>query len=521
MTARPEPGAFAPEGFLDHQERKGLLRFIVCGSVDHGKSTLIGRLLYEAGLLFVDQLDALDHDSRHHGMLGEERDFSLVLDGLAAEREQRITIDVAYRFFSTARRKFIVADAPGHEQYTRNMATAASTADIALLLVSADTGLTRQTRRHALIVSTLGVRRFVIAVNKMDLVGWSRSKFCALKAEFRAFAKDIEVDDIVFIPVAARTGDNIIARPRHMTWYRGPTLLEHLEKLEVAPRGRPTAFRMPVQCVIRPDPNFRGYGGLIGGGSVRPGMPVQILPSGQRTHISRIVTADGDLALAIAGQAVTLTFMDEVDASRGDVIAEVGRPAPVTKRFAARLVWTGHDALIPGRAYLLKLAASTVYATIERPFLVVDLDTHRYAAADGIRTNDIASITVQLDRPLALDRYVSNKDTGSFILIDPETDDTVAMGIVEATHADGNRSVVLPKTTTFTDLIRATETHGRSLTKAVSWRAAGSLDTFVVAILITGSSRVAGSVALAEILTKTLIYYLHERAWAAIRWGKR
>jgi sulfate adenylyltransferase large subunit len=520
MTARPEPAVFAPEDFLVHQESKSLLRFIVCGSVDHGKSTLIGRLLYEAGLLFVDQLDALDRDSRHHGTQGEERDFALVLDGLVAEREQKITIDVAYRFFSTARRKFIVADAPGHEQYTRNMATGTSTADVALLLVSADTGLTRQTRRHALIVSTLGVRHFVVAINKMDLVGWSRSKFSELKAEFRAFAKDLDVDDIVFIPVGARSGDNIIARPRHMTWYRGPTLLEHLEKVEVAPRSGPSAFRMPVQCVIRPDPNFRGYCGLIAGGAVRPGMPVQILPSGQRTHVDRIVTADGDLAQAIAGQAVTLTFLDEIDASRGDVIAEVGRPAPVTKRFSARVVWIGQDALVPGRPYLLKLAASTVYATIEPPLLVVDLDTRRYAAADHVRTNDIGSVTVQLDRPVAADRYATNKDTGSFILIDPESNDTVGMGIVEVTHPGENRCVV-PKANPLTDLIRATETHGRSLAKAISWRATGSLDTFVVAVLITGSSKVAGSVALAEILTKTLIYYFHERVWAVITWGKR
>jgi sulfate adenylyltransferase large subunit len=401
------------------------------------------------------------------------------------------------------------------------MATGASTADIALLLVSADTGLTRQTKRHALIVSTLGVRHFVVAVNKMDLVGWSRSKFSALKAEFRAFAKDIEVDDIVFIPVGARTGDNITARPRHMTWYRGPTLLEHLEKVEVARPARHSAFRMPVQCVIRPDSNFRGYCGLIAGGTVRPGMPVQILPSRQRTHIERIVTADGDLRLAIAGQAVTLTFMDEIDASRGDVIADVGRPAPVTRRFSARVVWIGQDALIPSRPYLLKLAASTVYATLEPPMLVVDLDTRKYGPTDGLRTNDIGSVTVQLDRLLTLDRYASNKETGSFILIDPESNDTVGMGIVDVTHHDGNRCVVVPKATTLTDLVRATETHGRSFVKAISWRATGSLDTFIVAVLITGSSKVAGSVALAEIMTKTVIYYLHERAWAAIRWGKR
>jgi len=247
---------------------------------------------------------------------------------------------------------------------------------------------------------------------------------------------------------------------------------------------------------------------------------VQILPSGQRTHVDRIVTADGDLAQAVAGQSVTLTFLDEIDASRGDVIAEVGRPAPVTKRFRARVVWMGQDALVPGRPYLLKLAASTVYATIEPPLLVVDLDTRRYAAADHIRTNDIGSVTVQLDRPVALDRYATNKNTGSFILIDPESNDTVGMGIVEVTNPGENRCVV-PRANALTDLLRATETHGRSLAKAISWRATGSLDTFIVAVLITGSSKVAASVALGEILTKTLIYYVHERVWAAITWGKR
>jgi sulfate adenylyltransferase subunit 1 (EFTu-like GTPase family)/uncharacterized membrane protein len=305
-----------------------------------------------------------------------------------------------------------------------------------------------------------------------------------------------------------------------MTWYRGPTLLEHLEKVEVARPARHSAFRMPVQCVIRPDAKFRGYSGLVAGGAVRPGMPVQILPSGQRTHIERIVTADGDLPLAIVGQAVTLTFMDEIDSSRGDVVAEVGRPAPVTKRFSARVVWIGEDALVPSRPYLLKLAASTVYATIEPSLLVVDLDTRRYAAADRIGTNDIGSVTVQLDRPIAIDRYASNRDTGSFILIDPESNDTVGMGIVDVTHPSENRYVV-PNTTALIDLIRATESHRRSVAKAISWRATGSLDTFIVAVLITGSSKVAGSVALAEVLTKTLIYYFHERIWAVIPWGRR
>ena len=286
MNAQPNPPLFDADEFAACHEHKSLLRFIVCGSVDHGKSTLIGRLLYESGLVLADQLEALEHESRRYGTQGEERDFALLLDGLAAEREQKITIDVAYRFFTTARRKFIVADAPGHEQYTRNMATGASTADLALLLVSAADGLTRQTRRHALIVSTLGVRRFVVVINKMDLVGWSHSRFAALQAEFRAFARDLQVDDIVFVPVAARDGDNLASRTRRMPWYRGPSLLEYLETVEVTPI-RTSPFRMPVQSVNRPDFRFRGYCGLIASGDVCPGMPVCVLPSGQRTHVAR------------------------------------------------------------------------------------------------------------------------------------------------------------------------------------------------------------------------------------------
>src|ERR1700686_3300238 len=281
MTARPEPAVFAPEDFLVDQESKSLLRFIVCGSVDHGKSTLIGRLLYEAGLLFVDQLDALDRDSRNHGTQGEDRDFALVLDGLVAEREQKITIDVAYRFFSTVRRKFIVADAPGHEQYTRNMATGASTADLAVLLVSAADGLTPQTRRHALIVAPLGVRRIVVAINKMDVVAWSQSRFASLEAEFRNFARHLELDELVFIPLSARDGDNLVFRSQRMRWYDGPSLLEFLEMVEIIPHQQHSDFRMPIQWVNRPDSQFRGYCGLVATGEAYPGTPVQLLPSGQ------------------------------------------------------------------------------------------------------------------------------------------------------------------------------------------------------------------------------------------------
>jgi sulfate adenylyltransferase large subunit len=521
MNVHPEPTLFDADEFLLQQERKSQLRFIVCGSVDHGKSTLIGRLLYEAGLLFADQLDALDHDSRRHGTQGDELDFALLLDGLAAEREQKITIDVAYRFFSTVRRKFIVADAPGHEQYTRNMATGASTADLALLLVSAADGLTLQTKRHAVIVSTLGVRRFVVAVNKMDLIDWSESRFVAIEAELRALAKSLDVDDIVCIPLSARDGDNVVFRSERMPWYRGPTLLEHLEEVECAAKPPLSPFRMPIQWVNRPDSAFRGYCGQIASGDVYPGMAVQVMPSGQYTRIRRIVTADGDLAHAVAGAAVALTFADEVDASRGDMAAGISPSAPITNRLRSRIVWVGKDALIPGRPYLLKLATATAKATVEPNLGLIDLETQRATPADRLVANDIGTAIVALDRLVAVDRYADCRETGSFILIDPESFDTIGMGIVEATHPDEIDRQRAPSATNLCDIMRTTESHARSIAKAISWRATGSIDTFIVAAIITGSSSLAGGVALAEVLTKTALYYLHERVWALIRWGKR
>jgi sulfate adenylyltransferase large subunit len=481
---------------------------------------LIGRLLYEAGILCVDQLDALDRDSLRHGTQGEDRDFALLLDGLAAEREQKITIDVAYRFFATERRKYIVADAPGHEQYTRNMATGASTADLALLLVSASDGLTRQTRRHALIVSTLGVRRFVVAVNKMDLIDWSESKFAAFEAEIRAFLRNLDVNNVAFIPIAARDGDNIVFRSQRMRWYHGPALLEYLEEVEIATRPQTAAFRMPVQWVNRPDPTFRGYCGLIGSGDVYPGMPVQILPGGQWTHIKRIVTAEGDLASASAGRAVALTLSDEIDASRGDIIADVCPSVPTTDRLLARIVWSSEEPLVLGRPYLFKLAAATVKATVESGLRIIDLETLETVPADGLAANAIGTAVVTLDRVIAVDRYADCRDTGSFILIDPESFDTVGMGIVEAGQLKEERALTR-KTSRLADLVRTTETHTRSIAKAISWRATGSLDTFVLAVLITGSATLAGGVALAEVLTKTGLYYVHERIWSMIPWGRR
>jgi sulfate adenylyltransferase large subunit len=519
MNIQVHPALFDADEFVVRQECKSLLRFIVCGSVDHGKSTLIGRLLYESGLVLADQLEALAHESRRYGTQGEEPDFALLLDGLAAEREQKITIDVAYRFFTTAQRKFIVADAPGHEQYTRNMATGASTADLALLLVSAADGLTRQTRRHAQIVSTLGVRQFVVVINKMDLVGWSQSRFTAIETEFRDFARDLQVDNIVFVPLAARDGDNITSRSQRMPWYQGPSLLEYLETVEVVP-VRASAFRMPVQWVNRPDSRFRGYCGLIASGDVHPGMPVQVLPSGQRTHVARVVTMDGDLAYGRASQAVTLTLSDEIDASRGDLLVSADAPAPVNDRFGARLVAIGTEALIPGHAYLLKLAAATVKARIEHGLQVIDLETHRYRAAGNVAVNDISTAVIALDRPLAFDLYADCQETGSFILIDPESCDTVGLGIVETiepvrAHSSTRTGLWV------SGLMRTTETHWRSVAKAISWRATGSLDTFLIAAVITGSVAIAGGVALTEILTKTALYYVHERLWALVAWGRR
>jgi sulfate adenylyltransferase large subunit len=524
VHAQPAEAQFAAP--LQQQERKSLLRFIACGSVDHGKSTLIGRLLYESGQVFDDQLDALASDSRKFGTQGDDLDFSLLLDGLSAEREQNITIDVAYRFFATARRKFIVIDAPGHEEYTANMATGASVADLALVLVAANEGLTRQTKRHLVILSMLGLRHVALAVNKMDRVGWSRDAFAALEAAFRELAADLGFIDVACIPIAAKSGDNVASRSEHMPWYDGPALLGYLEAAEPAPSSDFDLFRMPIQWVNRPDPDFRGYSGLIAGGEVRVGMPVTIFPAGRTTRIARIVTFDGDQVRASAGRSVTLTFTDQVDASRGDVVAEAERPPTVSERIRVRIFWMTGRPLAAGQSYLFKRATSTVTANVEAGLSIIDLDTRRTVEADAIGPNEVGHGTLKLDRAIAVDRYDDCRDTGSFILIDPETCDTVGMGCVEDIAPPRRRSwrpTWLRRRTggAGNKLTRWTETHARSLVKAVSWRATGSLDTFVVTFVISGSTKLAGSVAVTEILTKIVIYYGHERLWALVPWGKR
>jgi bifunctional enzyme CysN/CysC len=422
--------------WLAEQEHKELLRFITCGSVDDGKSTLIGRLLYETKQIFDDQLAALESDSKRHGTQGEKIDFALLVDGLAAEREQGITIDVAYRFFSSEKRKFIVADTPGHEQYTRNMVTGASTADLAVLLVDARKGVLTQTRRHSYLAKLVGIRRLVLAVTKMDLVDYDQGAFDAICADYRAFATEIGIDNWVPIPVSGLNGDNIIHRSQATAWYDGPTLLEHLDTVELdASADAHKAFRMPVQWVNRPNLNFRGFSGQIASGIVGPGAEVRILPSGRVTRIDRVVTMDGDLDQAAAGQSVTVTFADEVDCSRGDVIAAAVDPPQVADQFEATVVWMADEEMLPGRGYWLKVGTQTVTATVQHPKYKVNVNTLEHLAAQTLELNEIGIAEISTDREIVFEPYAAegsspNRALGGFILIDKLTNATVACGML-------------------------------------------------------------------------------------------
>jgi bifunctional enzyme CysN/CysC len=418
------------EQYLDSHRYKTLLRFITCGSVDDGKSTLIGRLLYESHLVFEDHLAALEADSAKVGTQGGDLDFALLLDGLSAEREQGITIDVAYRFFSTERRKFIVADTPGHEQYTRNMVTGASTADLAVILIDARKGVLTQTRRHSYLVSLLGIDRVVVAINKMDLVDYSHDVFEAIESEYRDFAGQIGLDEITCIPLSALKGDNIVEPSGNTPWYHGPTLLGFLETVPVDDEAASGPLRMPVQWVNRPDHDFRGFSGRIVGGRVQPGDEIRVLPAGTKSTVDRIVTMDGDLEEAIAGQSVTLTLADEIDASRGDVICAADSPAEVADQFEAHLIWMHEDAMLPGRPYQLKIGTRTVGATIGHPKYRVDVNNLDHLAAATLGLNEIGVCNLSLDRPIPFDAYADNRDTGGFIVIDKLTNVTVGAGLL-------------------------------------------------------------------------------------------
>jgi bifunctional enzyme CysN/CysC len=418
------------DAYLAAHETKSLLRFITCGSVDDGKSTLIGRLLYDSKMIFEDQLAALSADSVRHGTQGGDIDFALLVDGLAAEREQGITIDVAYRFFSTDRRKFIVADTPGHEQYTRNMVTGASTADLAVILVDARQGVLTQTRRHSYLVGLLGIRHVVLAVNKMDLVGYDAGRFDAIVDAYRDFAGRVGLHDVAAIPISGLKGDNIALRSAAMSWYAGPTLIEHLETVPVDEADAGGAFRFPVQWVNRPNLDFRGYAGLIAAGTVRPGDRVRVLPSGREAAVARIVAFDGDLPQATAGQSVTLTLDRELDVSRGDMIAGADAPAEVADQFETTLIWMADEPLLAGRPYWLKLGTKTVSATVTEIKYQVNVNSLEKLPAKTLALNAIGVCNLQTDQPLAFDPYEANRDTGGFILIDRLTNATVGAGLI-------------------------------------------------------------------------------------------
>ncbi|WP_044560483.1 sulfate adenylyltransferase subunit CysN [Azospirillum sp. B4] len=427
-----EAGVSEIERYLAAQQSKSLLRFITCGSVDDGKSTLIGRLLYDSKMLFEDQLAALEADSRKVGTQGGDLDFALLVDGLSAEREQGITIDVAYRFFNTDRRKFIVADTPGHEQYTRNMVTGASTADLAIILIDARKGVLPQTRRHSFLVSLLGIRKIVLAVNKMDLMAYDQAVFERVVAEYRAFARQLDLTDIQAIPLSALKGDNVTTQTDAMPWYQGPTLIGHLETVEVADVRASQAFRLPVQWVNRPNLDFRGYAGTIAAGTVRPGDRVRVLPSGQESRVARIVTHDGNLDVAVAGQSVTITLADEIDISRGDIISSLDEAAEVADQMEATLVWMSEAPLLPGRPYILKLGAKSVPATVATLKHKINVNTLEQLATKTLSLNEVGLATLSLDQAVAFDVYRHNRDTGGFILIDRLTNETVAAGLIRS-----------------------------------------------------------------------------------------
>jgi bifunctional enzyme CysN/CysC len=428
------------KSWLAAQEKKGLLRFITCGSVDDGKSTLIGRLLYETRQIFDDQLAALEADSKRHGTQGQSMDFALLVDGLSAEREQGITIDVAYRYFSSDKRKFIVADTPGHEQYTRNMVTGASTAELAVLLVDARKGVLTQTRRHSYLAKLLGIRRVVLAINKMDLVDYDQGAFDAIAAEYRAFAETIGIADWVAIPVSGLKGDNIVSRSQAMAWFEGPSLLDHLDSVPLdAAADEAKPMRMPVQSVIRPNQDFRGFAGQIASGTMRSGEEVRVLPSGRTSRVARIVSADGDMDQAVAGQSVTVTFDDAIDCSRGDVIAAAAKPPEAADQFEATIVWMDEQELLPGRGYWLKIGTRTVTATVHEPKYEINVNSLEHLAAKTLGLNGIGVAEIATDSEIVFEPYdeggtnpdrARNSVLGGFILIDKLTNATVACGML-------------------------------------------------------------------------------------------
>jgi bifunctional enzyme CysN/CysC len=417
--------------YLELQEHKSFLRYITCGSVDDGKSTLIGRLLYDSQMIYDDQLAAIKKDSKTSGTQGDNIDLALLVDGLAAEREQGITIDVAYRFFSTDKRKFIVADTPGHEQYTRNMATGASTADLAILLIDARYGVQVQTRRHAFIASLLGIRHVVVAVNKMDLVEFSESRFAEIEADFALLRDSLDFQNTLCIPMSALDGDNVTKKSERMAWYAGPTLLTELESVDVGLKTDDVGFRLPVQWVNRPNLDFRGFSGTIANGSIHPGDDVINIPSGKRSKVKSIVTRNGELAEAGTNQAITLTLVDEIDVSRGDVICGIDHPVEQSDQFAAHIIWMSDKALFPGRQYRIKINNQTIHASVTTLKHKVDVNTLAHEAANTLELNEIGVCNISLAKPVPFETYAKNRQLGGFVLIDRQTNETVGAGMLD------------------------------------------------------------------------------------------
>ena len=419
------------DAYLETHQQKSLLRFITCGSVDDGKSTLIGRLLYDSKMIFEDQLEALQVDSKKVGTQGQDIDFALLVDGLAAEREQGITIDIAYRFFATEKRKFIVADCPGHEQYTRNMFTGASTADLAVILIDARKGVLVQTRRHSYLCKLIGIKNIVLAVNKMDLIGYDQATYDAIVADYTAFATEIGITNFTAMPISGFKGDNITTNSPNMPWYQGSPLIEHLETVEldnIADQRKP--FRLPVQWVNRPNLDFRGFSGLISTGSVKPGDAIRVLPSGKTSTVTKIVTLDGDLDEAVAGQSVTICFDDEIDCSRGSVISVADTPPEVSDQFEATIVWMDDDPLHVGRSYWLKLGSQLVSTIVQQPKYTVNVNTMEHLAAKTLELNAIGVAELATDKPIVFEPYADSRALGGFILIDKLTNRTVGAGML-------------------------------------------------------------------------------------------
>ena len=475
--------------YLASHEQKSLLRFLTCGSVDDGKSTLIGRLLYDTKLIFEDQLASIEKDSKKHGTVGDDIDLALLVDGLQAEREQGITIDVAYRFFTTDKRKFIVADTPGHEQYTRNMATGASNSDLAVILIDARKGILTQTRRHSFIVSLLGIKHVVLAVNKIDLMNYSQDVFDKIVADYKAFAADFGFETLQAIPLSARYGDNVLTRSEKLDWYKGPTLVEHLETVQIEQDQSQKPFRLQVQWVNRPDLNFRGFSGTISSGTVRPGDEVLVAKSGKSSRVKSIVTYDGDLPIAAAGQAITLTLEDEIDISRGDVLSAIDARPEVSDQFQARLIWMSEQELIPGRTVLVKIGARTVSASVTEIKYQTDVNTFAHIAAKTLKLNEVALVNFALQEPVAFDPYADNHEMGAFIVIDRVSNLTLGAGMVD--HG----------------LRRATNVHWQALDVNKATRA-GAKGQKPVVLWFTGLSG-AGKSTIANLVEKKLLSLTH------------